>query len=240
MNLNAIYTAIGPGLTSTFIATDGVPPYTYTILHNDAGGSINSATGAYVAPAVCPNKSDTIQCQDSMGTISTLSILVGNPLLLFCDIIKNGLGLDESQVYLYNQKINIPIDSQLYISVGILNNSVFGNSLSYDSNGNAIQKINMKSTLGVDILSRSTEALFRKEEVVMALNSHYSQQQQEHNSFYIARIPSSFVNLSELEASAIPYRFHFDVNIQYSREKLTTADYFDHNFGFVEPIDIQA
>jgi hypothetical protein len=87
----------------------------------------------------------------------------------------------------------------------------------------------MLATLSIDIISRSTQALLRKEEVLMALNSNYSEYQQEANSFYIGRLPvgAQFVNLSQIDGAAIPYRFNISINMQYFSRRIKPVDYFD-------------
>lgn len=220
-------TACGLGITVPFEGTGGTSPYTYTIIPGGVGGSINPS-GLYTAPFV--TGPDTIQVQDSLGAIATAEILVANALELFCDIIQTQLGLAQGKVYLYDQKINMPTDSGLFVAVGIINPKPFGNTRIYDSSSgfNSIQSINMKTMLSVDIISRGPEARDRKEEVIMAFNSFYSQQQQEANSFNIGIIPTSFVNLSQVDGAAIPYRFTISVNVQYFVTKVLAVPYFSN------------
>ena len=133
-------------------------------------------------------------------------------------------------MYFYNQKINLPRDQKLYIAVGVLNAKAFGNTNTKDPSGVGLveeQVVNMQNILSVDIMSRSTDAFFRKEEVLMALNSQYSQNQQTANSFYIAKISSSFVNLSDQDGAAIPYRFNISVSMQYALKKSKPVSYYD-------------
>lgn len=87
----------------------------------------------------------------------------------------------------------------------------------------------MLATLDIDIISRGPEARDRKEEIILALNSIYAQSQQEGNSFYIGKLPPSarFVNLSNIDGAAIPYRFRISVNLQYAFVKSKAIDYFD-------------
>jgi hypothetical protein len=63
--------------------------------------------------------------------------------------------------------------------------------------------------------------------VLLALGSIYAEQQQELNSFKIGQIPSGFMNLSEIDGSAIPYRFNIVCTIQYFVQKTNPVGYFD-------------
>lgn len=226
-------TALGPNLTASFLGTGGTGPYTYEVLTPGAGGTINSSTGLYTAPATVSsnpaNLFDQIQVTDSLGDTAQASILVGTPLLLFCDIIQNQMGLANDHIYLWDQKLFQPTDSSLYVAVSVLSCKPFGNSNTHDSSGNSVQTINMYAQLQLDIISRGPEARDRKEEVIMALKSDYSESQQEANSFYIGSLPAAaqFRNLSSIDGAAIPYRFAIDVAMQYSVTKTQTVPYFD-------------
>lgn len=234
--LTQTLTALGPNLTASFLATGGTPAYVYSVRSGGAGGTIDSASGLYTAPSIVNSDPsllyDTIQVKDSSGAIAMSKILVGSPLLLFCEIIQMELGLATGRVYLWDQKIFQPDDFDLYIAVSVMTCKPFGNSIEFDGSGsglNAVQSVNMMATLDLDIISRGPSARDRKEEVIMALNSVYSEQQQEVNSFFIGRIPagSQFLNLSQIDGAAIPYRFKIPVNIQYFVKKIQPVNYFD-------------
>lgn len=235
--LTASFTAIGVNLTSSFLAVGGTPPYTYSVRPNGAGGTINSSTGLYTAPAVVnggvygPPKQiyDTVQVLDSAGGIATLQILVGNALLLFCDIIQNQLGLANGRVYLWDQKMQIPTDAGLYIAVSVMSCKPFANTNAPDGNGNSVQSANMYAQLQIDVTSRDSEARDRKEEVLLAVASDYAAQQMSANSFYIGKLPpgSQFVNLSSPDGAAIPYRFNITMALQYYFVKTQATPYFN-------------
>lgn len=230
-------TAVAVGLTSSFQASGGTAPYTYSVRANGAGGTIGSSSGIYTAPAVVNGGSygpptkiyDVIQAKDNVGAVVIAQILVGNPLLLFCDIIQNQLGLANGRVYLWDQKIFEPTDSGLYVAVSVLSCKPFGNINTFVGSGsssNSVQFVSMYAQLQIDIISRDSEARDRKEEVILALNSNYALQQQDANSFSIGRLPpgGQFVNLSGQDGAAIPYRFNIAVGMQYAFQKTQAVD----------------
>lgn len=216
---------MGINLTLPFGATGGTAPYTFSVLGGGIGGTINSSTGLYTSPGI--TGTDTIKVVDHAGATAQTTITVGNAIELFCDIISNQMSLSQGQVYLWNQKINIPIDSRLYIAVGILSCKPFGNSNTLDTNGNSILSVNMQAMLSLDILSRGPDARDRKEEIILALQSNYAQSQQELNSFYIGKLSTNFVNLSEIDGAAIPYRFNLSIPIQYFITKTQAIQYYN-------------
>lgn len=238
-------TALAAGLTASFLASGGVAPFTYSIVTDDpvyksAGGSINSSTGIYTAPNVLSSEADrgydTVRVTDGNGDTAESRILVGTVLSLFCEIIEREMGLANGRVYLWDQKINQPTDSGLYIAVSVLNAKPFANvnqavSAAEEDPLSSRQWVNMLATIGIDIISRGPAARDRKEELILALGSTYAEKQQEANSFLIGRLPTSFVNLSFIDGAAIPYRFHIDVQIQYAYFKAKNIDYFDNFEG---------
>lgn len=239
LTLRANTQAIAPRVSTSFAAQGGTEPYVYSVLPGGAGGTINSSTGKYTAPVAVsddPKKAyDTVRVTDDDGATADLQILVGTPLQLVCDIIKNYMELDADQVYLWDQKVNIPKDSKLYIAVGIASCKPFGSSKSFASSDGleAVQSVNMLARLDINILSRGPAARDRKEEIVLAIGSVYAEQQQELNSFSIGKLPVGFVNLSQDDGAAIPYRFAISVNVQYAFTKSKEAPYFD-DFSEVE------
>lgn len=235
LSLNQTKTALIPNLTASFLAAGGVEPYVYSVLPGGAGGSIDPDTGLYTAPSSVqedPSKLyDTIQVTDANDDTATATILVGTPLLLFCEIIQREMGLADGRVMLWDQKKFQPTDSGLYIAVSVQSERPFGNTIRPSSSGwgESVQALNVLATLNLDIISRGPSARDRKEEVLLAVNSIYSQFQQEANSFSIGKLPagSRFVNLSQVDGAAIPYRFQIAVNVQYTVTKQKPVDYFD-------------
>lgn len=227
--LTASTLAIGPGASTFFLGTGGTEPYVYSLAPGGCGGSINSSSGQYNAPSAATG-TDTVIVTDFASATAQAVILVGSALELFLDILKEEMDLADDQIWLWNQKFKVPKDSRLYVVVGILSCKPFGSLLRPNSSGsgiNADQTLNMMATLSIDIFSRSLEAVQRKEEIILSLASVYAEQQQELNGFSIARLPISFVNLSQEEGAAILYRFNISVNIQYLFRKTTAVDYFD-------------
>lgn len=224
------------GLPASFLASGAVGTPAYSVLPNGAGGSIDPMTGAYTSPALQnldPAAAyDTIQALDLVGNTATAKILVAPVLGLVCEIIQQEMELASGRVYIFDQKIMQPTDSGLYIAVSVLTSKPFANTLNFlstDADLNGQGSINVLDTLSINIISRSNQALFRKEEVLLALGSLYAEQQQELNSFFIGRLPPSgqFVNLSDVDGAAIPYRFNISINVQYFTRKVKPVEFFD-------------
>ncbi len=229
-------TAIAPGISTVFGASNGTEPYTYSVVAGGAGGTIGADTGIYAAPVTMGTTPqtlfDTILVTDADDETAEATIMVGSPLFLFCEILQSELGLANGRVYLWNQKIFQPTDDGLYIAVSEVTCKPFGNTIKPGADGwsTVVQSANMMSTLDINIMSRGPAARDRKAEVLLALNSIYAQSQQESNSFYIAKLPPSarFLNLSTVDGAAIPYRYLLSINIHYAVSKTKAVPYFDN------------
>lgn len=233
LSISSSYHAIRPNLSVYVTGIGGVEPYTYSVIAGGAGGSINSLTGQYTSPAILPLNPafcyDTIQVTDATLATATFQMLVGSPIVLVCDILQTQLNVDNNHIYLWDQKIFEPTDSLLYVVVGIVNSKPFGSTnlfqsgLSVSSN----QSVNVLDVVSVDLLSRSTAALFQRYNALMAFNSTYAESQKELNSFYTGVLPSTFVNISKIDGAAIPYRFRFHINLQYFVNVIESIQYYD-------------
>lgn len=239
LSLTQSKSALAPGLTASFLGVGGGSGMTYSVISGGAGGTINSSTGLYTAPStVNPDLKklyDTIMVQDNLGAVATSRILVGTPLMLVCEILQREMGLANGRVYLWDQKIMQPTDSDLYIAVSNSSCKPFASNIGPGLVGGVTdwsvveQRVNMHAILDINIISRGPAARDRKEEIILALSSLYSEAQQEANSFHIGKLPpgARFLNLSQVDGAAIPYRYQISVGMQYTVVKSKAADYFD-------------
>lgn len=144
------------------------------------------------------------------------------------DILKAEMGLTPNQVWIYSQKRKIPPATGLWVVIEFLTGRPYGSKSQFNSDTlQEEQSVNMSALFTIDIFSRNTEALDRKEEILMAMGSIYAQQLQEKFSFKIGRVPVTFNNLSQVEGTAILYRFQITFQVSYAVEKKKSADYYD-------------
>lgn len=147
-----------------------------------------------------------------------------------CDLIQSEMGLADDQVFLWDQKIDVPADNRLYVAVGVASSKPYANRRSYDPSGpglNEEQNINVRALLDITIYGKTPDARDRKEEVLLALNSTQAQQLSQANAFQVGRLPVGFVNVSEVDGAAIPYRFVISVALHYQVSKTKAVDYYD-------------
>lgn len=235
MNVTQNTFAVRPNITAWFLGTGGSEPYFYEVLPGGAGGTINSSTGLYTAPATVQTDPrryfDTIKVTDYGGAEATARILVGTPLQLVMDILWRTMAIPEERVYLYNQKIMQPTDAALYVAVRLEDSNTYGQSSSVASTTEGLDgtdAVSMVDLISFELISRSTEALVRRAEFLRIWNSSYAYAQQNLNGFLIGRDPvRPFRMIPDLDGAAIPYRFRASYQLQYADALTLPVSFYD-------------
>lgn len=160
---------------------------------------------------------------------------------IIVDIIREEMNLPAGQVVIRDQNFKVPNNDLLYVIVGMIDTKVYSAkspTLKEVEVGSdsievyEVQECQMNEYIQIDLFSRSNAATLRKSEIVMALNSIFSKQQQEENNFKMGRLPRSFVNTSYAEGGSQLNRFSlsFSCLTWYRKEKLLSAtggNYYD-------------
>jgi len=103
---------------------------------------------------------------------------------IIVNILKTEMNLPLDNVWLNNQNRKIAIDDGLYIAVGMVDSQVMSNTNTpypTDEGMSERQQVLTRDNIQIDLLSKSNSALTRRWEVLAALKSVYSTQQQEEN-----------------------------------------------------------
>lgn len=146
-------------------------------------------------------------------------------------VIGSEMDLKPEQTVVYNQRWKIPPDSRLYVTAKFLSGRPYAVRRGYDPSvkGELSQKqsLNQQTMFTFNVMSNGTEALVRKEEVIMALSSDAAERAAERYSFSIGRIPASFVDLSTEEGAAILYRYAITIPVLNAVAKTSKVPFFD-------------
>lgn len=159
---------------------------------------------------------------------------------IIINILIQRMQIDPQRIWVRDQNRKIPDDNGLYIVVGLVNAPVVicnVTTMQQETDGmtvteHEINQVQQREEILIDIFSRSNEALLRNWEVVAALQSFYSQQQQELNNFKIFRQPVSIANTSGAEGGSNINRFSITVAafVWYKKDdifKSPLGDYYD-------------
>ena len=149
------------------------------------------------------------------------------------DVIKqiliNETDIDKSRIWAYNSNIDLPQDDKLFIILHYGERSPISNTIKYQTtqNGlNEVQSMNIVENVIVSVMSKNNDARDRAPEVVMAMNSTFSRQQQARNKMHIS-ILGEILDNSFLEATARINRFDCMLRVFVSFDKIKTVEYFD-------------
>ncbi|GBR73936.1 hypothetical protein NO1_1195 [Candidatus Termititenax aidoneus] len=150
-----------------------------------------------------------------------------SPMDALANILQQYMQLP-GRVVKYNQGWHAPKDWNLYITISASEPSkTIATKNEFDSDTlkeNAY--VVSQGRFAVEVISRNDEAITRREEVFMAINSALALRIAEANNLSIWRT-GGFVDLSALEGASMLCRYRTVVAINYMRQKSADAEYFD-------------
>lgn len=144
-------------------------------------------------------------------------------------IIDHELKLSAGRVWAYNGNQDIPKDKDLFIILSFRQKTPYSNNTKYvhTENGlNEVQTTNMSEDILISCISQNTQARDRAHEVLLALNSFYSQSIQETNNFHISTT-NNIEDNSFLESTSVLNRFDIDCRVLRVYQKVQAVDYYD-------------
>ena len=150
---------------------------------------------------------------------------------IICDILKAGMKLRDDQIWIYNQRRAIPEDKRLYVVVGVMGMRPYGNTnqtlaSSAGMTDNLAQYI--EETVSVDLMSYTTEAIERVNEVLGSLRTTYAEQIYEELALKVFPIPSTINDVSENEGAAVLYRIAITLTVLRRYDMIASASYYDN------------
>lgn len=154
-------------------------------------------------------------------TISTLKLV--------CDVLKNQMSLANDQIWIYNQKINIPKDSRLYVIVSRVSSQQYAagkyHTLGVSTSSTTHQHV--QERVRIDLLSANQDAVERSQEVIGALSSDYAEEIANANGLRFPRVPSSVLDTSAAEMTQMLYRTTIELSILRAYTQTKTVAFYD-------------
>lgn len=147
-----------------------------------------------------------------------------------CDIIQNQMGLQKDQVWIYNQKVDIPNDKRMYVVVSFDDEEVFGANLHNKNKEDGLDEetwLNVRTNISINTFSASLECINRKYDVLGALRSVYSLQKQEKMNMQISRVPRVCMNASFATPTQRLYSYHYEYSIMHVKKVSHNVDYYN-------------
>ena len=157
------------------------------------------------------------------------------PDLVLCDILQTELGLPNGRVVVYSENFKAPNDQDIYIVVRKNPARVIGVSRTFDpTTDEEVKSVALNETYDVEISSKNRTAQERYFEILMALTSVYSQQQQEEHQFRIFRT-REIQDLTLIEGASSLRRYLIPVIIDRVETKRTAIVPYE---AFPEPEEV--
>lgn len=144
-----------------------------------------------------------------------------------CKIIQTVMGLEDGQIWIYNQRRLVPNTKGLFVIVGMIDSKPYGVNLHNMGTENEIRTVHMKETISIDLVSYDLTAPTRLAELIGAIHSTFSQQTQEQYGFKLASNPTSVLNTSEVEGSAMVNRFTVTTVALTAYDSNSPIEYYD-------------
>jgi len=146
------------------------------------------------------------------------------------DILKHAVPLSADQIWIYNQRKEIPPTRGFFVVVGYVSSKPYGASRKQvaDSSG-LVEKCSvvMQEMLSIKVTSADYSTVQQLPMIIAALSSTYAREMQEKWGFKLATVPLSVPETSELEGSGILYQFTITVNALRGYTKEGNIDYYD-------------
>lgn len=176
-----------------------------------------------------------------------MNLLGKDPVLaeqLIVQILQYEMCLEPDQIWIRDQNRDIPPDERLYVVVGMVDSVSLSNvnsitpTVSPDGMVETFQ-VQTVDKIQIDIFSRTTEAIFRRWEVLGALSSLYAQQLQDSNFFKLFDITRSFTNTSETEGGSRLNKFSMIISalVWYYMQKVLSSPLGDYYNDFETRVD---
>ena len=135
------------------------------------------------------------------------------PDLILADIIQTEMGLANGRIVVYDENFKAPSDPEIYIIIRKNPSRVISSSNTFDSDTNEeVKSVTLNETYDVEISSKNRTAQERHPEIIMALTSTYSEQQQEQHAIRIFRT-REITDLSIIEGASALRRYLIPVII---------------------------
>ena len=155
------------------------------------------------------------------------------PVLILADIIENFMSLGNGRIFIDNQNFKMPTDTGLFVVLQQISSNNYSTTNKFipadegQEGGQELITYRSQESYNINVMSRDSSARQRKEEVIMALNSDFSKNQQEKYSFKLAKISNSFNNISDVEGEAVLSRYVFNINLIAWYSSIRDTAYYD-------------
>ena len=147
---------------------------------------------------------------------------------LIAQILQRGLTLTDDQIWIYNQRREIPPTPGLFVIVELNGVMPYGSQNKFNpATDTETLSQTLQEMITIHAFSRDTTAVERMAEIFGVLNSTYSQQVQELEGFKIGVVPTTVNDVSSLEGAALLYRIDITLRVLRGYSITRAVDVYD-------------
>jgi len=150
------------------------------------------------------------------------------PDQVLAKIIRTYMDLPEDRVVIYNGNFDAPKDPHIYILISYESGQTLGVKNEFNAKTETeTASIVTYNTYAVEIVSKSREAVERKEEILMALHSQIGLRLAEENNVRIWR-GGNILDLSAIEGASALSRYRVNIVVSGLKEKQAPIEVYEN------------
>lgn len=145
------------------------------------------------------------------------------------DIISYSLEIPKERVFAYNNDLDLPKDSGVFVVMSFMSRIPYSNNIEYQGTVEdlkEIQTMNVAEDILISIASRNIDAREKAHEIFMAFNNTYAIYMQEKNKMAISTT-GDIMDSSFLEETARLNRFDIKCRVLRGYDKVRSIDFYD-------------
>lgn len=167
---------------------------------------------------------------NSQPSLTNSNWIVLDTASILTEIISQGLNLDPSRIFIYNQDFNLPTDNGLFVVIQLIGaeDSSATNQM-IEEEDVSIENLTTLTLeyYTINVCSRDRSARFRYREVINALSNINALYWQDVFQIKIARNSSQITNLSDLEGGSMLTRIGVDFKVNSWFAQTNNITYYD-------------
>jgi len=187
-----------------------VAPYTWSIVD---GQGVVGDDGLFVAPK--SEGATTVELTDDEGTTFQKTIQCFDIDKMILQIVQSDLGLESDQIFIFNQKIKIPNDQRLYVTLNFVTQKSYGTNVLTRDRGK--RSLSVSALYDINFFSPSLMTRLVKDKAMAVFNSVLSEKLQSFNAFSIQRNIESLKDISFIEKTSPINRFVLSIRVNYNK-----------------------
>lgn len=153
------------------------------------------------------------------------------PIVMIGLVLQDQMVITPGQLMIGLENWKVPENVNLYVAMFYGPETTLGNNTTYDPDGfggmTELNECTMLHEIVLDVMSFSSEARLRKQEILQALVSDFAQRTADQYQMRICQVPTGFIPAPTLEETKQLNRFRITFAVNALYRKVQVAQYYD-------------